>query len=285
MRAWIGVLPAAQREHETRAMKRQLEEDFEREIAKVQRSACNTENHCITPNALQARAKMMANVEARAALIGGKWDKVMGTMETHFAVEVGTHSRAGFASEAAASFTRLVNPFRFQIQEVTKMRDAVLEHTLNDKSEKLSVLKKAADDIFAPAATLKLALLGKLWGYDALYDSCKARIIADPMPHASSPLWKSPLLCAGVRRCSSSPPSFPSSSRSRDPCQVSSRKFLSPFLPAPSLTSASCSRLRYCPPLRTASSTTRESRFKLTAHGAPNHAAVPHSKGEHQPRA
>ena len=82
---------------------RQLEEDFEREIAKVQRSACNTENHCITPNALQARAKMMANVEARAALIGGKWDKVMGTMETHFAVEVGTHSRAGFAAEAAAS--------------------------------------------------------------------------------------------------------------------------------------------------------------------------------------
>ena len=87
----MGVLPAAQREHETRAMKRQLEEDFEREIAKVQRSACNIENHCITPNALQARAKMMANVEARAALIGGKWDKVMGTMETHFAVEVGTH--------------------------------------------------------------------------------------------------------------------------------------------------------------------------------------------------
>lgn len=75
-------------------MKRQLEEDFEREIAKVQHSACNTENHCITPNALrlpQARAKMMANVEARAGLIGGKWDKVMGTIETHFAVEVGTH--------------------------------------------------------------------------------------------------------------------------------------------------------------------------------------------------
>ena len=110
-----------------------------------------------------------------------------------------------------------MNPFRFQIQEVTKMRDAVLEHTLNDKSEKLTVLKKAADDIFAPAATLKLALLGKLWGYDALYDSCKARIIADPMPHALSPLWKSPLLCAGVRRCSSSPPSSSSSSRSRDP--------------------------------------------------------------------
>ena len=144
-----------------------------------------------------------------------------------------------------------MNPFRFQIQEVTKMRDAVLEHTLNDKSEKLSVLKKAADDIFAPAATLKLALLGKLWGYDALYDSCKARIIADPMPHAPSPLWKSALLCAGARRCSSSPPSSSSSSRSRDPVprQASSWKFLSPFLPAPFLASASCSRPRCCPAL------------------------------------
>jgi hypothetical protein len=30
-------------------------------------------------------------------------------------------------------------------------------------------LKKAADDIFVPPATMKLALLGKVWGYDALY--------------------------------------------------------------------------------------------------------------------
>ena len=32
----------------------------------------------------------LANIDW-TSLIGGKWDKVMGTMETHFAVEVGTH--------------------------------------------------------------------------------------------------------------------------------------------------------------------------------------------------
>jgi hypothetical protein len=33
----------------------------------------------------------------------------------------------------------------------------------------LTNLKKAADDIFVPSATMKLALLGKVWAYDALY--------------------------------------------------------------------------------------------------------------------
>jgi hypothetical protein len=32
------------------------------------------------------------------------------------------------------------------------------------------------------------------WGR---YESCKTRIIADPMPHVSSPLWKSALFCPG----------------------------------------------------------------------------------------
>ena len=45
---------------------------------------------------------------------------------------------------------------------------------------------------------MKLALIAKVWGYDALYDSCKARIIADPLSHVSSPLWKSQVLTAGV---------------------------------------------------------------------------------------
>jgi hypothetical protein len=78
-----------QREHETRAMKRQLEEDFEREIAKVRLSEALPLAACVaalTP--LQARAKMMANIESRGGLIVSKWDKVMGSMETHFAVEV-----------------------------------------------------------------------------------------------------------------------------------------------------------------------------------------------------
>jgi hypothetical protein len=71
-------------------------------------------------------------------------------------------------------------------------------YSVNDKNDKLAALKKAADEIFVPAATMKLALLGKVWGYDALYESCRVRIIADPLPHASSPLWKSPLLIAGI---------------------------------------------------------------------------------------
>ena len=33
-----------------------------------------------------------------------------------------------------------------------------------------------------------------MWGYDALYESCKTRIISDPLPHCASPLWKSALL-------------------------------------------------------------------------------------------
>ncbi len=70
-------------------------------------------------------------------------------------------------------------------------------YSLNDKNDKLSALKKVADEIFVPAATMKLALLGKVWGYDALYESCKARIIADPLAHASSPVWKSQVLTAG----------------------------------------------------------------------------------------
>ncbi len=45
---------------------------------------------------------------------------------------------------------------------------------------------------------MKLALIAKVWCYDALYDSCKARIIADPLSHVSSPLWKSQVLNAGV---------------------------------------------------------------------------------------
>ena len=71
-------------------------------------------------------------------------------------------------------------------------------YSVNDKNDKLTALKKAADEIFVPAATMKLALLGKVWGYDALYESCRVRIIADPLSHASSPMWKSPLLIAGT---------------------------------------------------------------------------------------
>ena len=58
------------------------------------------------------------------------------------------------------------------------MREVLLEYSLNDKNDKLAVLKKAADEIFVPAATMKLALLGKVWGYDTLYESCRVRIIA-----------------------------------------------------------------------------------------------------------
>jgi hypothetical protein len=36
----------------------------------------------------QARAKMNAGIEAHAKEIANKWDRVMGAMETHFAVEV-----------------------------------------------------------------------------------------------------------------------------------------------------------------------------------------------------
>jgi hypothetical protein len=85
-----------------------------------------------------------------------------------------------------------------QTQEVSKVREVLLEYSLNDKNDKLAVLKKAADEIFVPAATMKLALLGKVWGYDTLYESCRVRIIADPLSHASSPLWKSQLLIAGI---------------------------------------------------------------------------------------
>jgi hypothetical protein len=81
-----------------------------------------------------------------------------------------------------------------QTQEVIRMRDAVLDYSLNEKNDKLASLKKVADDIFVPNSTMKLSLLGKAWGYDALYESCKARIVADPLPHVSSQLWKSPSL-------------------------------------------------------------------------------------------
>jgi hypothetical protein len=84
-----------------------------------------------------------------------------------------------------------------QVQEVSKIRDAVLEHTLTDKNDKLTALKKVADEIFVPAATMKLALVSKVWGYDALYESCKARIVAEPLPHMSSSLWKNPMLASG----------------------------------------------------------------------------------------
>jgi hypothetical protein len=87
-----------------------------------------------------------------------------------------------------------------QTQEVNRIRDSVVEHSLDEKKERLGALKKAADEIFTPAATMKLALLSKVWGYDALYESCKARIIADPVPHCSSPLWKSPVLDNGLSK-------------------------------------------------------------------------------------
>lgn len=84
------------------------------------------------------------------------------------------------------------------MQEVSKIRDAVLDHTLTDKNDKLNALKKTADEIFSPAATMKLALLAKMWYYDALYESCKARIVAEPLPHVSSQLWKNPTLATGA---------------------------------------------------------------------------------------
>jgi hypothetical protein len=40
-------------------------------------------------------------------------------------------------------------------------------YSLNDKNDKLAALKKVADEIFVPAATVKLALLGKVWGCNA----------------------------------------------------------------------------------------------------------------------
>jgi hypothetical protein len=55
-----------------------------------------------------------------------------------------------------------------QIQEVNRIRDSVVEHSLVDKKDKLSALKKAADEIFAPAATMKLALLGKVRDCDGM---------------------------------------------------------------------------------------------------------------------
>ena len=67
------------REHEARAMKRQLEEDFEREIAK-------------------ARAKMNENIEVKSKELVAKWDKVMGAVETHFAIEVRWMMRAAAAA-------------------------------------------------------------------------------------------------------------------------------------------------------------------------------------------
>lgn len=75
-----------QREHETRAMKRQLEEDFEREIAKASRSAAAPELQLLYN--VQARARMNASIDAQTKEIEKKWDRVTAVLETHFAIEV-----------------------------------------------------------------------------------------------------------------------------------------------------------------------------------------------------
>ena len=67
-------------------MKRQLEEDFEREIAKASRSAAAPEPQLLYN--VQARARMNASIEAQSKEIEKKWDRVTAVLETHFAIEV-----------------------------------------------------------------------------------------------------------------------------------------------------------------------------------------------------
>jgi hypothetical protein len=55
--------------------------------------------------------------------------------------------------------------FWIQIQEVVKIRDAVLEHALNEKTERLNNLKKAADEIFVRGEGLPVILCNALRRY------------------------------------------------------------------------------------------------------------------------
>jgi hypothetical protein len=72
-----------------------------------------------------------------------------------------------------------------QVQEVSKIRDAVLDHTLTDKNDKLSALKKTADEIFSPVATMKLALLAKVWCYLTPHTSHLTPHTSHLTPHTS----------------------------------------------------------------------------------------------------